>query len=50
MNIIKQLISKQNRQTTIKYLTYPIYWFIVFYGAMYIGALLMDYNTFVYES
>ena len=49
MNIIKELFNTQNKYTTIKLLTYPIYWIAVCYGTIYITALLLDYNTFIYE-
>jgi hypothetical protein len=48
MNIIKELFKKQNKILTIKFITYPIYWFIICYATMYAAAIYLDYNTVTY--
>jgi len=45
METLKELFNKQNRLTSIKLITYPLFWFVIFYGTIYSIAWL-DYNVF----
>jgi len=45
METLKELFNKKNRLTSIKLITYPVFWFVIFYSTIYSIAWL-DYNIF----